>query len=71
MKAALFAIAVFVSLWMCLVPDGRTLPQVNEPEQETLYASHHCESGRWYFETSDADSVTVACFPADPPDPEN
>lgn len=57
------------ALWflICLVPDGRTAAA--DPEQETLYASHTCDTGRWYFETSDADSVTVNCYRPDPPQP--
>lgn len=66
-----FLLAIF-ALWLliCLVPDGRT---ASSEETQTLYASHTCDSGRWYFENSDADSVTVTCYTPDPPqpDPEN
>lgn len=62
MKFVLAILAVFVGISM--VPDGRT---ATESETETLYTSHPCDTGRWYFATSDADSVTVECFHPDPP----
>ncbi len=64
-----FILAVFV-IWfaICLVPDGRSVTSA-DTETEQLYASHTCETGRWYFETSDADSVTVNCYHPDPPQP--
>ena len=64
MKFVLAILAVFVAV--CLVPDGRS-SSAAESETETLYTSHPCDTGRWYFETSDADSVTVECFHPDPP----
>jgi hypothetical protein len=64
---------VIFAIWfaICLVPDGRTVDHGRgDAYQETLYTSHTCESGRWYFENSDADSVTVNCYiPDPPPDP--
>lgn len=69
MKFILAILAVFVAISM--VPDGRT---ATESETETLYTSHTCDTGRWDFQTSDADSVTVQCFHPDPPsetEPEN
>lgn len=65
-----FLLAIF-ALWflICLVPDGRS---TGDSETETLYASHTCDGGHWYFETSDADSVTVNCYHPDPPaDPDS
>jgi hypothetical protein len=72
-----FLLAVF-ALWflICLVPDGRTSAANQNhlsEERQTLYAPHTCDSGRWFFETSDADSVTVSCYTPDAPqdpDPE-
>lgn len=63
MKFVLAILAVFVAI--CLVPDGRSA--ADDSYTETLYTSHPCETSRWYFTTSDADSVTVTCYKPDPP----
>jgi hypothetical protein len=68
MKFVLAIFAVFFTI--CLVPDGRSSVIAADPETETLYTSHPCETSRWYFETSDADSVTVKCYHPDPPQPD-
>lgn len=63
MRFFLAILAIFMAI--CIVPD-RWTSAAAEPETETLYTWHTCDSGRWYFETSDEDSVTVNCYHPDP-----
>lgn len=67
-----FVLVLWVAL--CTVPDGRVDARsraVSEPEVEQIFTSHRCATGRWYYENSDSDSVTVACYPDEnAPDPE-
>jgi hypothetical protein len=59
---AIFAILVAV----IVVPEHKHA--TGEHETETLYASHSCANGHWYYVDSDADSVTVSCYLPDTPE---
>jgi hypothetical protein len=60
-----FLAAIFV-IWFAIVifPERRSDPNA---DTVTIYAPYTCDTGRWYFETSDEDSVTVNCYHPDPP----
>ena len=63
-----FLAAIFV-IWLAiaLTPEPRSDPSA---DTVTIYAPYTCDTGRWYFEISDADSVTVNCYHPDPPEPD-
>ena len=64
-----FLAAIF-AIWLAIVlfPDK---PASESADTVTIYAPYTCDSGRWNFENSDADTVTVNCYHPDPPEPDD
>lgn len=63
MRARLLLAAFLVWLVLAFSPARN---QAADEEEETLYPSHHCDTG-WYARGGGEDSITVVCYHSDQP----